>query len=135
MEIIKGFKHYDVGYLVYDLWTLAVIAFLCVLILYFIKQGFSKLSIIPEPNKTKTLDYLLPMIMVIGQVSTTSDVTRLVLLIIMLIIFLILKRKKDVFVSLTICALVGFGLNILPIAIASLIFVAGVFINRKKQIV
>ena len=133
MEIFKGLKYYDIGYFVYDLWIVIVVAFLCAIVVFIVNRSFSKLPSDQEAIYPKTLDYILPILMVIGLVSTTSDISRLMIVIIMLLIQFIIKGKKDAFVSILVCSLIGFGYNVLPLSITLVIFFVSVFINRKKQ--
>jgi len=134
MEVFKGFNNYDVGYFVYDLWTLIIISVLCVFLVFLVNRSLFKIWPLSVPGKPKMLDYFFPVLMVIGQVSTSSDITRLVLLAIMIVVFFILKKKLHAFVALALCSLVGFGFNFLPLGIAIVIFIVGSIKNRKKQI-
>lgn len=135
MEIFKGIKFYDLGYFVYDLWTLIIIILLSSIVIYFSSNGLIKLFPKTKEKEFNIIDLLLPVTMLIGQVSTTSDQTRLIFLIVTLIISFILRRKLPPYISIIICSLIGFGYNLLPIGIALFIYLIGYIVNKKRNVI
>ena len=125
MEILTNFSNYDTGYFIYDLWTIIVITTLCSAVLLFVNAGLKK------ERSVGGFVLIVSIVMVVAQVSVLSTSLRGVFLLAALL--LLFRKKKESLLVVLICSLIGFGYTILPISIALLMTVLGVFVNRKRE--
>ena len=117
MEIINGFQYYDSGHLIYDVWVIIVVLFLCALI----SQLVNKVNRDSKMVRWKSSDYVEPIVSV-GLVLLLTNIchllTKCTIVLATIIILFATQQKRRTYITILISLLLGFGLTIVPITLA-----------------
>ncbi|MBL4625301.1 MAG: hypothetical protein JKY42_09215 [Flavobacteriales bacterium] len=131
MEIANGLKYYDTGHLIYDVWLIIIILFLCTIISFLVTKAGNNEKI----TNWKYSDYVLLMIsvgMVLAVVNVYSLLMKGVIVLVTILILYLTKQKKATYFTIVISSLVGFGLTIAPILLATSYVLFHRFKNKRQ---
>ena len=117
MDIINGYKYYDSGHLIYDVWVIIVVLFLCALI----SQLVNKVNRDSKMVRWKSSDYV-ELIVSVGLVLLLTNIcsllTKCIIVLATIIILFVTQQKRRTYITILISLLLGFGLTIVPITLA-----------------
>lgn len=109
MEILNGIKNYDIGYLIYDLWTVIEVLF-----------WTSIFSVLIKKQNWISKNYItLGAINLIVLIEINTNNLLINIFLIFLYLFIFQKRFTD-FVLIGLCFMLGFGITLIPFGIAVL---------------
>lgn len=132
MEIIGHPGTYDLGHFIYDLWTIIVVAGLCIMLSFLCLRGFMPTST-HKKKDPYTLNLLLITCLALLLLNLSSFWGIAFSILGFFGLFWIRKQKLPYYVLLLCASLVGLGYNLLPISLAFLWFVSVYFYKKPNK--